>query len=109
MIGENNKITVYRMAADAEDKEAFSGTAILTNEPCYIEPLDSQVATILDQQNAFFMFKIICEGTLDIDVGDKCVDTQSKVYIVKGVQNYAYNPDTGDTTELTVVSRFPSA
>lgn len=109
MIGENNQITTYRMTLDAENKEVYSVTPTLTNEPCYIEPLDAQVSTVLDSVNAFFMFKIFLEGTLDILVGDKCVDQQSKEYIVKGVEKYSNNPDTGDVTELTCVSRFPSA
>lgn len=108
MIGENNQITTYRMAADVDVHEGFDATAILTNEPCYIEPLDPQVATILDDQAAFFTFKIFLSGTLNILIGDKCVDQQAKEYIVRGVEKYSYNADTGDVTELTVVSRFPS-
>lgn len=108
MIGANNIISVKRMAKDAEKKEAFDSTFVLQNEPAYIEPIDAQVATILDGLNAFFMFKIYCEGKLDIRIGDKITDQQSREYIVKGVEPYSNNGDTGDMTQMICTLRFPS-
>ena len=108
MTGQNNEITVYRLIVDGESKESYDTTAVLSDEPCYIEPIDAQVATILDDQNAFYMFKIFCEGQLDIRVGDKCIDQQGRAYIVKGIEPFSNNPDTGDMTQMTTTSRFPS-
>ena len=107
MIGENNAISVKRLALDGESKEAYDSSFVFENEPCYIEPLDPTVATILDGQNAFTTFKIYLEGTLDVKIGDKCIDQQSVEYIVRGLQKYSNNPDTGDMTELTAVKQFP--
>ncbi len=108
MIAANNEISVKRMVVDAGNHETYDSTPVLEGEPCYIEPMDAQVATILDDQNAFYMFKIFCEGQLDIRVGDKCIDQQNREYVVKGVEPFSNNADTGDMTELTTVSRFPS-
>lgn len=108
MIGQNNEITVYRHETDVESKDSYGSTAVYSDEPCYIESLDPQVATILDDSNAFFMFKIVCDGQLDIRVSDKCVDQQGRIYIVKGVEQYFNNPDTGDSTEITATTRYPS-
>jgi len=107
MIGANNIISVKRMAKDNAKKEAFDSSYILQNEPAYIEPMDAQVATILDDQNAFYMFKIFCEGKLDIRVGDKIIDQQSREYIVKGVEPFSNNGDTGDMTQMVCTSRYP--
>lgn len=108
MIGANNIISVKRMTKDGERKDAFGSTYFYENEPAYIEPLDAQVATILDEQNAFYMFKIYCEGKLDIRIGDKITDSQSREYIVKGLEPYSNNSDTGDMTQMVCTSRFPS-
>lgn len=108
MIGANNIISVKRLIKDGENKEAYDSTFILQNEPAYIEPMDAQVATILDDQNAFYMFKIFCEGKLDIRIGDKITDAQSREYIVKGVEPFSNNGDTGDMTQMVCTSRFPS-
>lgn len=109
MMGQNNEITVYRLVADGESKESYDSTAVLSDEPCYIEPLRPDIATILDQQNAFYMWSIYCEGTLDIKIGDKCVDQQGKIYIVQADPKYSNNSDTGDMTQLIGLSRFPNA
>lgn len=106
MIGSNNKISVKRMV-EASSKETFDSSYVYTSEPCYIEPMDAQVATIIDDQNAFYMVKIFLEGQLDIRIGDKCVDLQSKEYIVKGVEPFSNNTDTGDMTQLVAVRVFP--
>ena len=92
---------------EASSKEAFDSGYVYTSEPCYIEPMDAQVATIIDDQNAFHMVKIFLEGQLDIRIGDKCIDEQSKQYIVKGIEPYSNNKDTGDMTQLVAVRVFP--
>ena len=108
MIGQNNEITVYRLVADGESKESYDSTAILSDEPCYIEPLRPDIAQFYDQQNAFYLWSIYCEGNLDIKIGDKCIDQQGKIYIIQANPKYSNNPDTGDMTQLVGLSRFPS-
>ena len=107
MIGANNTISVKRMSKDGESKESFGSTFVLQNEPAYIEPINAEVATILDGQTAFYMFKIFCEGKLDIRIGDKITDAQAREYIVKGIEPFSNNPDTGDMTQAVCTSRFP--
>lgn len=108
MIGANNEISVYAMVENIDGHETYNSTPFITGEPCYIEPVDAQVATILDDQNAFKMFNIFCEGQLAINEGHKVVDLQSREYIVKGVEKFWNNSDTGDMTQLMCVNRFPS-
>lgn len=108
MMGANNTISVKRFATDAERKQSFGGTFVLQNEPAYIEPIQAQIATILDDQNAYYMFKIYCEGKLDIRVADKITDAQGREYFVKGIEPYSNNQDTGDMTQMVCTSRYPN-
>lgn len=109
MMGSNNQISVRRLLAE-DGKETYVDVPFfIVDEPCYIEPIDAQVTAIIDGLQAFKSFKIFCEGKLDIQEGDQCVDANGRTFSVKGVEPFSDNPDTGDMTQLIAVLIYQHA
>lgn len=109
MLGANNIVKTKRPIKDNENKTTLPDSYYLIGLDCYIENVDPTIATIFDGQNAFFTKKMVINGSHDIKIGDYVEDLQERSYKVIGVQNYENNYDTGDLTEVTMVTPYTTA
>lgn len=95
----NQTITTQRQVV-ASGKSAL-GPDILTDQECYIEQPDGDVAEGFDDSNAYEIFICIIPEIVDAKLDDTVVDSDSNTYTVTGVQFFE-NPEIPNHTELTL-------
>ena len=109
MIGSNAIISTKRLVSNSESKSSYD-TFILENIEAYIQPQRATLMPIFDGQNAYQIFDIICEGKLDIRRSDKIINNNDgREFVVRDVESYSDNTDTGDMTEMSCTLRYPES
>jgi hypothetical protein len=89
MIGSNTSISVYEVSRTS-GKDTYSGTALVAGLPAVIMRESMERASIVDMQNMHLIYRMTIDvDSIDIDAGDKVVDTENNTYIVHSTQEDA--------------------
>lgn len=102
--GANAIVSVYRLSLGTST-DTFPSTATLTGVEVYIESQSADLIQVLgDQQNNIDIFNMFVDP-IDIQVGDKVIDDNSREYRVTGIEKHNRNSDTDDVYKVVLHSK----
>ena len=85
MIASNANVTSYRLTTSGS-KDTYAVVTTVQGVPVFIAPERLEIASFVDQDNAFDVFRLTCDRYLDIEEHDRITDDRDGItYTVHSV------------------------